>query len=57
MSTIPATARRAVSHDQEALLPGEEYDPLAPSRGIVLGVVAGTSLWLLILAALMRLLG
>jgi hypothetical protein len=57
MSTIPAAAPRPVEVDLEALLPGEEYDPLAPSRGMVFGLVAGTSLWLLILAGLIRLLG
>ena len=55
MSTMPAAAPRMVELD-EARLPGEDYDLLAPFRGMVLAVVLGTSLWLLILAALIQVL-
>jgi hypothetical protein len=56
LSTVPAAAPRAVESDQDALILGEEFDPLAPFRGMAVAAVAGTSLWLLILAALMKLL-
>ncbi len=57
MTPTSAAAPRPLDADQDALLLGEELDPLAPFRGMVVAAVAGSSIWLLILAALMKLVG
>jgi hypothetical protein len=51
---LTSAAPRTLEADQDTLIPGDEFDPIAPFRGMALAAVAGTSLWLLILAALMR---